>query len=383
MSMRGRGSAKRTFTSSPLMRTSSPGPTFCPTSAGIAVHGDAAGDDHVLHRAARAEAARGQHLVQALRLVEDFVSGRLVLRRRAGSPRSLQRQARLLHRLVGSGQERARECECRLGGLGGGIRHLQEVGGVELGERRQFRKRAQAEVVEEGLGRRVERRASRRLAMADDLDPLPVLERLDDVRGHGDAADGFDVAAGHGLLVGDDRQCFHHRARIARRLFRRQPVEVGLHRRACPGSASRARPARARPCAPPSRARSSSSSLRTVSASSGGSNSFASCATATGFAGHQQRGLEDALDLRQIVRRVPVDSFGPESRVGITVADSALSSSASAASAKAALARELHVDRRVGLGLRDVDQLLARELEHREERHDQMRDVGMRGEQRR
>ncbi len=32
--MRARGSAKRTFTSSPLIRTSSPGPTFWPTSAG-------------------------------------------------------------------------------------------------------------------------------------------------------------------------------------------------------------------------------------------------------------------------------------------------------------------------------------------------------------
>ncbi len=65
--------------------------------------------------------------------------------------------------------------------------------------------------------------------MADGLHPLPVLERLDDVRGHGHAADGFDIAAGHGLLVGDDRQCFHHRARVPRRLFRRQPVEIGLH----------------------------------------------------------------------------------------------------------------------------------------------------------
>src|SRR5262249_40032540 len=46
------------------------------------VHGDASGDDHLLHRAARSESARRQHLVQALRLVEDFVSGAFVLRRR-------------------------------------------------------------------------------------------------------------------------------------------------------------------------------------------------------------------------------------------------------------------------------------------------------------
>jgi len=86
------------------------------------------------------------------------------------------------------------------------------VGGIELGEWRQFREGAEAEVIEEGLRRRVKRRASRRFAVADDLHPLPVLERLHDVRRHGNAADGFDVSAGDGLLVGDDRQGFHDRA---------------------------------------------------------------------------------------------------------------------------------------------------------------------------
>src|SRR5437879_5710107 len=52
------------------------------------------------------------------------------------------------------GEERTRECEWRLGGLGGGIRTLQEVGWIELGQRRQLREGAQTEIVEEGLRRR-------------------------------------------------------------------------------------------------------------------------------------------------------------------------------------------------------------------------------------
>src|SRR5206468_8876198 len=96
-------------------------------------------------------------------------------------------------------EERTREREWRLGGLCGGIRYLQEVGRIELGERWQLRQGAQAEIIEEGLRRRVQRRSSRRFAMADDLDPLPVLERLYDARGDGDAADSLKVAAGHGL----------------------------------------------------------------------------------------------------------------------------------------------------------------------------------------
>ena len=52
----------------------------------LAVHGDAAGEDHLLHRAARAEAARRQHLVQALRLGEDLVSGAIGGAAAPGSP---------------------------------------------------------------------------------------------------------------------------------------------------------------------------------------------------------------------------------------------------------------------------------------------------------
>ena len=218
------------------MRTSSPGPTFWPDFGGLAVHGDAPGEDHLLHRAARAEAARRQHLVQALRLGEDCRQWSVWCSRRRQALRDLlQRQARL--RRIGRsavpriGLASASGASAAFGGASG-ISSRWEAsssasGGSSASER-------EAEIVEEGLGRRVERRASRRLAMADDLDPLPVLERLDDVRGHGDAADGFDVAAGDGLLIGDDRQGFHHRARIARRLFRREPVEIASARAGSP-----------------------------------------------------------------------------------------------------------------------------------------------------
>ena len=218
----------------------------------------------------------------------------------------------------------------------------------------------EAEIVEEGLGGRVERRASRRLAMTDHFDPLPVLERLDDVRGHGDAADGFDFAAGHGLLIGDDRQCFHHRARIARRLFRRQPVEIIAVLADVPWNRQPLATCVSSTLRPVHSSFSSSRSFRTVSASSGGSNSFASCATATGspatsnaasrmplisasWSGRRRFG---SVVLRQCV--IVVHSLGRQRKARRPV--------------------ELHVDGRVRFGLRDADQLLAREFQHAPER---------------
>ena len=64
---------------------------------GHAIHGNAPRENHLFHRAPRPEPARCQHFVQALWLVEDFVSGALVLRRRQALRDPLQRQARLLH----------------------------------------------------------------------------------------------------------------------------------------------------------------------------------------------------------------------------------------------------------------------------------------------
>src|SRR5215217_228013 len=142
MSTRGRGSVKRTFTISPLMRTSSPGPTFCPTSAG-----------------ARFTVMRPARIISSIARREPKPHDASTLCRRCGSLNTSS-----VERLIFAGgrlswiacsarfgcfiapEERGREGECRLGGLGGGIGHLQEVGCIELGERRQFRQRAEAEV---------------------------------------------------------------------------------------------------------------------------------------------------------------------------------------------------------------------------------------------
>ena len=78
-----------------------------------------------------------------------------------------------------------------------------------------------------------------RLAVADGLDPAAVLELLDDLRRHRDAADVFDVAARHRLAVGNDGQRLHHGARILGRLLGVETVEDTRASRGGSGSASR------------------------------------------------------------------------------------------------------------------------------------------------
>jgi hypothetical protein len=85
------------------------------------------------------------------------------------------------------------------------------------------------QVVEELARRGIQRRAARRFAVADGLDPAAVLELLDDLAADGDAADVLDVAARHRLAVGHDGQRLQRRARVARRLLGVQPVEVHAH----------------------------------------------------------------------------------------------------------------------------------------------------------
>src|SRR5258706_6594300 len=66
--------------------------------------------------------------------------------------------------------------------------------------------------------------------MPDDVDPATRFKRLDNVGRHDNSPDVLNVAACHWLPVGDDRECFHQGARIARRLLRIQAVEVRLIR---------------------------------------------------------------------------------------------------------------------------------------------------------
>jgi hypothetical protein len=68
--------------------------------------------------------------------------------------------------------------------------------------------------------------------VADDFDPAPVFELLQDQRIDGHAADVFHVTARHRLAVGDDGQRFQHGPRVLGRLFGVQAVEVLAHLRA-------------------------------------------------------------------------------------------------------------------------------------------------------
>ena len=108
--------------------------------------------------------------------------------------------------------------------------HLRRAPHVaDLLQRRQLGQRIQAQVVEELLRRAQQGRAPDHFAVADHVDPAAVFQHLDRLRIDRDAADLFDVAARDRLAVGDDRQRFQRGARILRRLFRAQAVEVLLH----------------------------------------------------------------------------------------------------------------------------------------------------------
>ena len=87
----------------------------------------------------------------------------------------------------------------------------------------------QPEVVEKAPRGGEQRRAARRIAVTDGLDPAAILQLPQDRGGDGDAADVLDVAARHRLAVGNDGQCLHGGARIARRLLGIEPVEMLAH----------------------------------------------------------------------------------------------------------------------------------------------------------
>ncbi|MNQ35733.1 hypothetical protein D3C85_492300 [compost metagenome] len=116
--------------------------------------------------------------------------------------------------------------------------HLAEIQSRQCGsrvrglQRRQLIQGAQAQVIKELPRRAKQRGTSRGIAMANDLDPPTVLERLDDLRRHGHPADVFDVAPRHGLAPRHDGERFHHGARVFGRFFGTQTLKVALHARA-------------------------------------------------------------------------------------------------------------------------------------------------------
>ncbi len=122
-------------------------------------------------------------------------------------------RAALAHHLLHFAQVQAGQRGCGLGRF----------------QRRQFVQRAQAEVVEKLPRGAEQRRASGRVAMADDLDPSAVLQGLHDLGRHGHAAYVLDVAPGHRLAPGHDGQRFHHGAGVLGRLLGIEPFQVALH----------------------------------------------------------------------------------------------------------------------------------------------------------
>ena len=95
--------------------------------------------------------------------------------------------------------------------------HADRLDVAQLGQRRQLVQAPQAEIVEE-LARGAEQlRVARHLAMADDADPVALLQRAHDRRADRHAADLLDLAARDRLPVSDQRQRLQQRARVARR----------------------------------------------------------------------------------------------------------------------------------------------------------------------
>src|SRR5512141_1158331 len=140
------------------MRTSSPGPTFCPTSAG-----------------SRFTVMRPARIISSMARREPNPHDASTLCRRCGSVKmsSVEERwrggvmlsviccnARLgccIGPVGGRCHDRDRERELRFGGLDGCVGYLQQGGCVELGQGGQLGQRAKAEIVEKGLGGRVER----------------------------------------------------------------------------------------------------------------------------------------------------------------------------------------------------------------------------------
>ena len=180
---------------------------------------------------------------------------------------------------------------------------------------RQLLERGQAEVVEELARRRQQRRPAGRFAIADRLDPAAILELLDDRARDRDAANVLDVAARHRLAVGDDRQRFEHRARIASAAARGRD---GRGSAPSPAAALVAPPARHRDqldrAAACTRPRARSSSVRSVSLPTSPANSALHVAQRHGLARADERGLEDALGIQGL--HVVVNSSAASRRGG-------------------------------------------------------------------
>src|SRR3546814_14907259 len=81
-------------------------------------------------------------------------------------------------------------------------------------------------MVEKLPGSGEHRRASRHVTMANHTNPLALLQRLDDLAVHRDAADILDLATGDRLAVGNQRQGFQQRAGVTLRTLFPEPADT-------------------------------------------------------------------------------------------------------------------------------------------------------------
>ena len=88
----------------------------------------------------------------------------------------------------------------------------EQAGALELLEARQVGEAFEPEMVEEGFGGAVGHRAAGRAAAAAHPDPARFHQQVERALAGRDAADLFDLGAGRGLVVGDDRERFERGA---------------------------------------------------------------------------------------------------------------------------------------------------------------------------
>ena len=97
---------------------------------------------------------------------------------------------------------------------------------IDLGKHGQLIEGRQTQIVQKLARRGIQPGPTNGLTVADDFDPTPVFELLEDLRVDGDATDVFHVAPRHWLTVGNDGQGFQHGAGVLGRLFGVQAIEV-------------------------------------------------------------------------------------------------------------------------------------------------------------
>src|SRR6185295_7313702 len=110
------------------------------------------------------------------------------------------------------------------------VEGVEQAGGPEIVDPRQIAARAEAEVSQELLRRRIEQRPPRALAPAGGTNPARVHQHVERALGYLDPADCLNLGAADRLVIGDNRQRFGRRPRQPARLLAgaaQQMSEIG------------------------------------------------------------------------------------------------------------------------------------------------------------